>query len=46
MDTRLFNPENFNRRSDDIFNSRTASALVAIPEEIEIGLPLDGCVEL
>jgi len=46
VDTPLFNSDNFNRRTDDIFDGKTASALLAVPEEIEIDLPLDGCVEL
>ena len=33
VDTELFNPANFNRRTEDIYEGRVASALVAIPEE-------------
>ena len=33
VDTELFNPANFNRRTEDIYQGRVASALVAIPEE-------------
>ncbi len=29
----LFNPQNFNRRSDDIFPGRLALVLLAVPEE-------------
>jgi tetratricopeptide (TPR) repeat protein len=46
METALFNPENFNRRDTDIFSGRTALALLAIPEEIDVDIALDGCVEL
>jgi hypothetical protein len=46
METALFNPENFNRRDDDIFAGQTALALLATPEEIEVGIDLHGCVEL
>jgi tetratricopeptide (TPR) repeat protein len=46
MDTALFNPANFNRRETDIFSGRTALALLAIPEEIDVDIALDGCVEL
>jgi FkbM family methyltransferase len=46
METELYNPENFNRRDSDIFSGRTALALLAIPEEIDVDIVLDGCVEL
>ena len=46
VDTPLFNPGNFNSRDTDIFDGRSVAALLAIPEEIEIGMALDGCVEL
>jgi tetratricopeptide (TPR) repeat protein len=46
MATPLFNPGNFNRRTSDIFSCRSALILLAIPEEIEIDVALDGCVEL
>jgi hypothetical protein len=46
VETALFNPDNFNRREEDIFAGKTASALLAIPEEIEIDLSLKGCAEL
>jgi hypothetical protein len=46
METPLFNPDNFNRRDKDIFDAATALALVAIPEEVDVALALDGCVEL
>jgi FkbM family methyltransferase len=46
METALFNPQNFNRRDTDIFAGRTALALLAIPEEVEVDIALDECVEL
>jgi FkbM family methyltransferase len=46
MESDLFNPDNFNRRDTDIFFGRTALALLAMPEEIDVGVALDGCVEL
>jgi precorrin-6B methylase 2 len=46
METALFNPQNFNRREADIFSGRTALALLAIPEEIEVDIALDRCVEI
>jgi tetratricopeptide (TPR) repeat protein/precorrin-6B methylase 2 len=46
MESALFNPDNFNRRDTDIFSGRTALTLLAIPEEIDVGIALDGCVEL
>jgi len=46
MESPLFNPENFNRRDDDIFSGGVALALLAFPEEIEVDVALDGCVEL
>jgi hypothetical protein len=46
METALFNPDNFNRRDTDIFSGRTALALLAIPEEIDVDIALDECVEL
>lgn len=42
----LFNPDNFNRRAGDIFAGRAALALLAIPEEVEIDIALDQCIEL
>jgi precorrin-6B methylase 2 len=46
METALFNAQNFNRRETDIFDGRSALALLAIPEEIEVDVALDGCVEI
>ncbi len=46
VETPLFNPDNFNRRDDDIFSGGSALALLAIPEEIEVDAAIDGGVEL
>jgi FkbM family methyltransferase len=46
MRTPFFNPDNFNCRTDDIFAGRAALALVAIPEEVEVDIMLEGCVEI
>jgi precorrin-6B methylase 2 len=46
METALFNPQNFNRRDADIFSGRSAIALLAIPEEIDVDVALHGCVEI
>jgi len=46
IETAWFNPGNFNRRDDDVFAGRTALALLAMPEEVEAGMPQGGCVEL
>lgn len=46
METPLFNPDNFNRRTDDIFGGRTVLTLIALPEESALPEPGPGCVEL
>lgn len=46
METPFFNPGNFNRRDTDIFDGEVALALLAIPEETDVAVALDGCVEL
>lgn len=46
METPLFNPDNFNLRDRDIFSGRTALAVLAIPEEIDVDIPLDSCREI
>ncbi|HSS71595.1 MAG TPA: tetratricopeptide repeat protein [Casimicrobiaceae bacterium] len=46
METALFNRSNFNYREEDIFGGRKALALVALPEEMEVDMALEGCVEL
>jgi tetratricopeptide (TPR) repeat protein len=42
----LFHPQNFGKRNDDIFGGKRSSALLAIPEEIDIDIALDNCKEL
>jgi FkbM family methyltransferase len=46
VETPMFNPDNFNRRQDDTFDGRRALALLALPEEGEVAVPLDRYVEL
>jgi tetratricopeptide (TPR) repeat protein len=46
METPLFNPNNFNLRTNDIFAASSAVALLAIPEESEQGMLTEGCTEL
>jgi FkbM family methyltransferase len=46
VDTPLFNADNYNARDTDIFDGHSVSALLAIPEEIEVDVALEGCVEL
>jgi tetratricopeptide (TPR) repeat protein len=46
METAWFNPQNFNRRDDDIFAGRKFLALLAVPEESEVDVAQSGCVEL
>jgi tetratricopeptide (TPR) repeat protein len=46
LETPYFNPANFNRREADIFSGRTALAVLAIPEESEVDVALEGCVRL
>jgi tetratricopeptide (TPR) repeat protein len=46
MESELYRPDNFNRRSDDIFDGRIARSVIAIPEEIEPDEALRQCVEL
>ena len=46
MSVRLFNSDNFNRRDNDIFDGRVALALLAVPEEIDVEVVLDHCVEM
>ena len=45
-DVPLFNPANFNHRTDDIFGGRRAVTLVAVPEERNVGRALDRCIEV
>jgi len=46
MSTPLFNKANFYRHDEDVFSGREAYAVLAIPEEIEVDVALDGCVEM
>jgi tetratricopeptide (TPR) repeat protein len=46
LETALFNAANFNRRDADIFAGRKALALLAIPEEVDVDMALDECVEI
>jgi hypothetical protein len=46
LETALFNAANFNRRDTDIFAGRKALALLAIPEETDVDIALDQCVEI
>ncbi len=46
METALFDRQNFNRREADIYGGAKALALLAIPEEIEVDIALDECVEI
>ena len=46
MEAPLFNPNNFNLRTNDIFAASSAVALLAIPEESEQGMLTEGCTEL
>ncbi len=46
METPLFNSANFNQRNDDVFAGKVASTLIAIPEEIDVDMAFEGCVEL
>jgi FkbM family methyltransferase len=45
-DTPLFNPRNFNRRSDDIFSGRRIASLLAIPEEIDVDVAMGDWLEV
>jgi tetratricopeptide (TPR) repeat protein len=42
----LFNPDNFYRHDQDVFSGRVADAILAIPEEIDVDVALDGCIEV
>ena len=46
METPLFNPDNFNRRTENVFGNRCALSLIAIGEEIEFDMKAAGCVEI
>ena len=42
----LFDAANFNGRTADIFGGRVATAVLALPEEIDVAVNLEGCVAL
>jgi precorrin-6B methylase 2 len=46
MEMALFNSSNFSCRTENVFGDRTALALLAVPEEVEMDVELDGCIEL
>jgi precorrin-6B methylase 2 len=46
MEVPLFNHDNFNRRDNDLFAGRTALALLAIPEEVDVDVTLKMCAEI
>jgi len=46
VETRFFSPENYNRQNDDIFNGRTAHAVLSVPEEIEMDITIEGCASI
>jgi hypothetical protein len=46
LETALYNAANFNCRDADIFAGRKALALLAIPEEVDVDMALDECVEI
>jgi len=46
LETPLFNTANFNRHDRDVFAGRSVWTLLGIPEEIEVDVALDGCVEI
>ena len=46
METPLFNPSNFYRHDLDICSRRSKLAMLAIPEEIDVDVALDGCIEI
>jgi tetratricopeptide (TPR) repeat protein/precorrin-6B methylase 2 len=46
QETPLFNAANFNRHDRDVFGGRVVWTLLGIPEEVEVDVALDGCVEI
>jgi hypothetical protein len=46
FETPLFNSHNFNRRVDNVFDDRTAKAILGLPEEVHFDAALDGCREI
>lgn len=46
LETPLFNADNFNLRSIDVFEGKTSLTLLAVPEETEVDVSLEHCVRL
>jgi len=46
MLTPLFRPENFNHRTEDIFQGRAGAALICIAEEFDVDIDMSACKEL
>ena len=46
VETPLFNVQNFNQRSTDVFEGKRALSLLAVPEETEVDVVLEHCVKL
>jgi len=46
LETSLFNVDNFNLRPVDVFQGKTSLALLAVPEETQVDVSLEHCVEL
>jgi hypothetical protein len=46
LEITLYDVGNFNRRDADIFDGRTALAMLAIPEEVGVEVDLQPCVEM
>ena len=46
VETPLFNANNFNLRSMNVFEGKISLALLAIPEETEVDVSLEHCVRL
>jgi FkbM family methyltransferase len=44
IETPFFNPSNFNCRVTDVFDGEGVLALLAVPEEVDCAIPMDGCV--
>jgi hypothetical protein len=43
LDLPMFNPANYNQRSEDIFPGKRLTGIFCIPEEIEVDVELEGC---
>jgi hypothetical protein len=39
----LFDPDNYNRRTENIFPNGRAQGLLGVPEEVEIDVAIEGC---